>query len=137
MLLWPQHRLHKWSHSCEPKFPKCPSVSLDRRSPDVSWTFEHRSFLPCPQSRQLTWPGDTSSSPPRPGPAVAVAPKGAAPARVQRTPSQLWLSPERALSHHHHHRMGLQASLVAPVSRSFLRDLALFTVLLLFLGLCW
>lgn len=128
MLLWAQHRLHKWSHFCEPKFPKCPSVSRDRCSPDASWSSEHCSCHPRPAIAVAHMAGrPRSSSPPRPGPAVAVAPKGAAPARVPQTPTQLQLSPQRALSHHHH-RVGLQAFLVAPVFCSCPRDLALFTV---------
>lgn len=53
-LLWAQHGLHKQSHFLELKFPKWASLNKDRCSPDVSWTFEHRSCLPCPQSPWLT-----------------------------------------------------------------------------------
>lgn len=46
MPLWAQHSFPKGSHVWEPKLSKCASVSRDRRSPDVSWIFEHLSFLP-------------------------------------------------------------------------------------------
>lgn len=115
VLLWVQHSFHKWSHFCEPKFQNCVSLNRDRCSPDVSWTFEYRSsFLAshhcsscaprCPdQSQHWLW-----------------HPKG-----LQWTPTQLWLSPEKALFHYHW--TSLQASLVVPVSHFFPRDLALFS----------
>lgn len=53
--LWAQDSFPKGSHVWEPKLSKCASVSRDRRSPDVSWIFEHLSFLPCPEL--CTWPG--------------------------------------------------------------------------------
>lgn len=128
-LLWAQHGLHKRSHFLELKFPKWPSLNKDRCSPDVSWTFEHRSCSPCPQLPQLTWLGEACSSLPSLSQQWLWLPQGL----LQPGCIRPWPScgpPEGALSQHHHHLTGIQGSLVAPVSCSFPRDLSLFTVLL-------
>lgn len=89
-LLWAQHGLHKRSHFLELKFPKWPSLNKDRCSPDVSWTFEHRSCSPCPQLPQLTWLGEACSSLPSLSQQWLWLPPGTAPTGVHQTLTQLW-----------------------------------------------
>lgn len=135
VLLRARRRSHKWSHFCEPNFPKCfcKQGQMQPRCEPASWT----SFLPSsPPVTAARVAGRRVPLATLGQQWVAVAPKGAAPARALRTPTRPWLSPERALSHHH--PIGLQGSPVAPKSVfCFPRNLALFWVLLPFPGLCW
>lgn len=135
VLLWEQPKLHKLSHFHEPKFPNCASVSRDRCSPDVSWTTEYSSCLPWPMLPQLDQETCASHHPDLSHWCLWL-PKGLLHSGCTGSwpsCSSAWREPCPTTPPLN----GPSGFPVGPMSRPFPGDLALFTALLPFPGVCW